>query len=151
METAVHYSCLCCSFLCCGRTPHTFPLLWCEVPPTGEPVNLHELFQRESFPQVAVPCELLQPGSLLSGTDCCSMSPPGHTGHRSKPPPAWDPLSVAAGPVRSLLQHRLPRVPQPPSGLHLLLHRLRVHPCSPMDPHGLQGHCLTMVFTMRCR
>ncbi|KAK4819158.1 hypothetical protein QYF61_025949, partial [Mycteria americana] len=69
-------------------------------------------------------------------------SPMGVTSPASKP--AWALLST--GPARSLLQLGLPRVSQPPSGIHLLwrgvLHGLQMDICSTINLHGLQGHSL---------
>jgi len=52
-------------------------------------------------------------------------------------------LHGSTGPVRSLLQRRLPMGSQPPPGTHLLwgqvVHGLQVDICSTIDLHGLQG------------
>jgi len=80
-------------------------------------------------------------------TNCSRVGPPwGHKSCQKTCSTLCSSLHGTTGPARSLLQHRLPTVSQPPSGIHLLLcgvlHGLQVDISSTTDLHGLQGGSL---------
>jgi len=103
-----------------------------------------------SLPQETVLHKMLQCGPfprMQSLRNCCSVGPLwGHKSCLKTCSSVSSSLHGSTGPGRSLLQHRLFTVSQPPSGIHQLqrgvLHRLQVDICSTVDLHGLQRHSL---------
>jgi len=125
--------------------PHSLPLLWCGVSPTGDSASR------------TTPACVPSTGCSPSGTGCCSVGPPrGHKPCQQTCSSVGFSLHRSAGPGRSLLQRGLPMGSQLPSGIHLLRRGVPSMGCRwisapPWASMGCRGSaCLTVVFSTIC-